>query len=178
MCANFWWGSSERGRKFHWKAWKHLQERKANGCTSFRNLTRFNKALLAKQVWRMIENPNSLVSRIFKAHYFKHVDIMDAPIGSNPSYICWSLSWSRDILTRGTYWKVSNGESINICRDAWIPGLSTGTSPPIVSYESITSINHLINPWERLLHCQSWLLEFLHYYHYPQLDLVSGELLV
>lgn len=53
----------------------------------FRDFTHFNKALLAKQVWRIIENPESLVARLLKARYFKHMDIMDAPIGNNPSFI-------------------------------------------------------------------------------------------
>lgn len=60
---------------------------KDKGGLGFRDLSMFNKALLAKQVWRMIDNPNSPVAKVFKARYFKHVDIMDAPIGSNPSFI-------------------------------------------------------------------------------------------
>lgn len=46
----------------------------------------FNKTLLAKQLWRIISNPNSLVARVLKARYFKHQDIMKASLGSNPSY--------------------------------------------------------------------------------------------
>lgn len=48
MSANFWWGITEKGKKIHWKAWNYLQEPKVNRGLGFRNLTRFNKALLAK----------------------------------------------------------------------------------------------------------------------------------
>lgn len=49
----------------------------------FRDLTHFNKALLAKQVRRILENPNSLVARLLKARYFKHTNIMDATLSSS-----------------------------------------------------------------------------------------------
>lgn len=70
---------------------------------AFRDLSVFNKALLAKQVWRMIENSDHMVTKVFKAQYFKNMDIMEAPLGSNPSYIWRSLLWSRDILPKGIF---------------------------------------------------------------------------
>lgn len=92
----------------------------------FRDLTLFNKALLAKQVWRMLSDPNSLTAKVFKARYHKHTDIMNATLGSNPSYIWLSLYWSREILNRGILWKVGNGEEINVFQDKWIPELKEG----------------------------------------------------
>lgn len=50
----------------------------------FRN---FNRSLLAKQIWKIIREPSSLVSKILKAQYFKNGDIMDAQLGFKPSYI-------------------------------------------------------------------------------------------
>lgn len=67
----------------------------------FGDLNLFNKALLAKKIWRMMANPDNLVAKVFKAHYFKHSDIMEAPLGSNLSYIWRFLLWSRDILQKG-----------------------------------------------------------------------------
>lgn len=57
----------------------------------FRNLVCFNQALIAKQVWRLIAHPESLVSNIFKARYYRRVDIMQADIGNNPSFVWRSL---------------------------------------------------------------------------------------
>ena len=43
---------------------------KMNGGIGFRNLQAFNLAMLAKQGWRLISNPNSLVAQIYKARYY------------------------------------------------------------------------------------------------------------
>lgn len=94
----------------------------------------------------MLENPNSLVSKVFKARYFKHTDIMEAGIGANPYYIWQSLMWSKDILKIGTFWKVSTGENINTRKDAWIPELNSGRITSNLSYDNNTSVNSLILP--------------------------------
>lgn len=87
MCSIFWWGYKDNGNKIHWKKWNSLKLSITAGGLGFRDLTLFNKALLAKQVWRVIENPDSLLARFLKARYFKHVDIMEASLGNNPSFI-------------------------------------------------------------------------------------------
>lgn len=91
-----------------------------------------------------MENPDSLTARFLKARYFKHMDIMDAPLGNNPSYIWRSLLWSRDILRGGMTWKVGNGETINARRDDWIPSLSTRKISSNVSFDSNIYIKDLI----------------------------------
>ncbi|XP_073153992.1 uncharacterized mitochondrial protein AtMg00310-like [Henckelia pumila] len=71
------------------------------GGMGFRRLLDFNRALLAKQVWRIIREPNSLKAKVLKARYFKHVDFMDASLGSQLSYIWRSIVWSRDLSKDG-----------------------------------------------------------------------------
>jgi hypothetical protein len=56
----------------------------------------FNKALLAKQVWRILQNPDSLTARIMQAKYFPNSSIMEASLGNIPSQ-----AW-RSILCKGT----------------------------------------------------------------------------
>lgn len=84
----------------------------------------FNRALLAKKVWRLIRTPKSLVCRILKGMYFKHKDITIAKLGHNPSYIWRSLLWSRDILDHDLLWRVGNGKSINVFNNKWIPSIN------------------------------------------------------
>ncbi|PNX96792.1 ribonuclease H, partial [Trifolium pratense] len=62
MICNFWWGSSTDHRKIHWIRWSKVCTQKKHGGMGFRDLRAFNEALLAKQGWRLITNPNSLVA--------------------------------------------------------------------------------------------------------------------
>lgn len=149
MCARFWWGTNEKDKKIHWKNWSSLKRPKCDGGLGFRELTSFNKALLAKQVWRIMDNPNSLVARVLKARYFKHSDILEASLSSNPSYIWRSLMWSRDIIRNGTIWKVGNDASINARRDVWIPSLASGKITSNISYDSNVPVKELINDQEK-----------------------------
>lgn len=72
LCAGFWWGDKVDGRKLHWARWALLCKPKDHGGMGFRDIRTFNRALLAKQVWRLMTNPHSLVARVFKARYFRN----------------------------------------------------------------------------------------------------------
>lgn len=78
LCANFWWGGKAQKGRLHWKNWGDLTLPKNKGSMGFRDLTIFNIALLAKHVWKMMMNPNTLVAQMFKNRYYKHTDIMKA----------------------------------------------------------------------------------------------------
>lgn len=98
LCARFWWGGNVDEKKIYWKDWKELTRPKKEGGMGFRDLVTFNRALLAKQIWRIILYPDSLVAKVLKARYFRHTYIMEATIGSNPSYIWRSIMWSKSII--------------------------------------------------------------------------------
>ena len=84
MERNFWWGQKDQETKMAWIGWKKMCTSKAQGGVGFRNLHAFNLAMLSKQAWRILNNPNSLVSRMYKARYFPYDDIMEAKLGHNP----------------------------------------------------------------------------------------------
>ena len=53
----------------------------------FRNMLKFNLALLGKEGWRLLKSPESLTGRILKGKYYPHGGFMDAKLGYRPSLI-------------------------------------------------------------------------------------------
>ncbi|KAE8685451.1 Proline-rich receptor-like protein kinase PERK8 [Hibiscus syriacus] len=68
IMARFWWPNSKSGKRIHWCLWKTLCRPKDQGDLGFRDMSKFYMALLAKQEWRMLNNPSSLMARLLKEH--------------------------------------------------------------------------------------------------------------
>ena len=121
IIAKFWWGSKDNEKKIHWCEWKDLTVHKEDGGLGFRDLERFNQALVAKHVWRLERNKGSLVERVFRAGYYPDGNILEAACKSNGSSNWQSLMWGKDLIVRGTRWRIGDGESVHIVGDRWIP---------------------------------------------------------
>ncbi|XP_024190158.1 uncharacterized protein LOC112194141 [Rosa chinensis] len=120
LCAQFWWGSTDEKKAMHWRAWDELCKPKSLGGMGFRHLFAFNLAMLAKQGWRLIQNPNSLIGQLLKALYFPQSNFWEASLGSQPSYAWRSILQGRDILRTGIKRHIGNGLSTNIWLDPWL----------------------------------------------------------
>uniref|UniRef100_A0A803QD89 Reverse transcriptase domain-containing protein n=1 Tax=Cannabis sativa TaxID=3483 RepID=A0A803QD89_CANSA len=135
LMSKFWWGSLGQNHKIHWKKWDNLCTSKFYGGLGFRNIVHHNQAMLAKQAWRILTTPDSLVAQILKAKYFKRNDFLHAPTGHSPSF-CWrSILWGRDLLIKGLIWKIGDGTLVNISDSNWLPShdkvvLKPGLFPP------------------------------------------------
>uniref|UniRef100_A0A2N9I6M1 CCHC-type domain-containing protein n=1 Tax=Fagus sylvatica TaxID=28930 RepID=A0A2N9I6M1_FAGSY len=132
MATRFWWGQRGLERKVHWLGKNHLSRRKSDGGMGFRELSLFNMALLARQGWRLVQYPDSLVSRVLKANYYPNQSFMEASIKGTPSYIFRSICEAREVLSAGMVWRVGTGENIRIWKDRWLQGAPSETilSPP------------------------------------------------
>jgi hypothetical protein len=84
--CRFWWGGNDGHHKIHWKSRKDLFQSKFKGRLGFRDVFLFNKAMLAKQVWRLHNDPNSLVSQCLKAKYYPNTDLFHSLQGRQSSY--------------------------------------------------------------------------------------------
>ena len=112
----------------------------------FRNIQAFNLAMLAKQGWRILTNPNSLLARVFKAKYFPHDDVLNSKIGSNPSFTWRSIHNSLEVIKRGRRWRVGNGRRIHIWEDKWLPTPSSfKVISPQSDFDGYPMVSSLIN---------------------------------
>ena len=130
--------------------WKKMCNSKAKGGMGFRNLQAFNLAMLAKQVWRILSNPNSLVARVLKDRYVPMSYVLNAKLGNSLSYSWRSIHKhhsSLEVIRKGTRWRVGNGKLIHIWEDKWLPTPSTYKviSPPNNNPE-FPMVSSLIDP--------------------------------
>ncbi|KAG8387873.1 hypothetical protein BUALT_Bualt02G0066800 [Buddleja alternifolia] len=123
--SNFWWNNRE-SKKIHWLAWSKLCQSKKDGGLGFCELKASNLAMLAKQGWRLLQNPNNLLSRLLKSR---------------------SILEARHIVKQGSRWRVGNGEDIAIWFDPWLPstsGFKITTRNRLLPMNA--KVNSLINP--------------------------------
>jgi hypothetical protein len=106
-------------------SWKQIGLSKANGGMRFRDLGIFNKALLAKQAWRLWHSPNSFLSKIIEAKYYPCAggggggvvvgcNFLEGKLGLRPSFAWRSIHSSCELLKEGLIWRIGNGENVRI----------------------------------------------------------------
>lgn len=118
--TKFWWSGGGK-RKAAWTSWSDLCKPKKCGGLSFRDLRSFNLALLAKQSWRLLQFPDSLMSKVFKAKYFPHSKYLEATLGSRPSATWRGILKARTFFAKGIRMRIGNGQATRIWGSDWIP---------------------------------------------------------
>ncbi|GAA0173585.1 hypothetical protein LIER_41554 [Lithospermum erythrorhizon] len=102
ILANFWWGSdTSNKKKIHWLTWQCLCKQKSEGGMGFRDTQSFNQALLWKQAWKLITEPNSPLSQVYKDRYFPRTSFWAAQLGPKPSYTWRSILSAKDLICKG-----------------------------------------------------------------------------
>lgn len=118
--AKVWWSPMKKDKGIYQSKWKHLGGTKSQGGLDFRDLETFNRALLAKQVQRLVQNPTSLARQILKSKYFRSCNILDAKIGHSPSLIWRSIQSSIAIIKAGIFSRIGDKITIKIWGDKWV----------------------------------------------------------
>jgi hypothetical protein len=101
LMQKFWWGHQSNESKIHWMSWSRMGLPKEKGGMGFRDLICFNRALLAKQSWRLFHSPDTLIGKIMKAKYYPQMTILEAKLGSKPFFAWCSINGAGDLLKAG-----------------------------------------------------------------------------
>ncbi|CAN1314989.1 Uncharacterized mitochondrial protein AtMg00310 [Linum perenne] len=138
-------------------SWERMCLPKDKGGLGFTDFEAFNKVLLARHAWRILEVPDSLFARVLKGRYFPKNSFMEASLGSKPSWGWRSILHGRELLRPGIIWQVGSGSLINPFSDLWVANL-TNRRPTILMTNPICDIPGTV---ANLISRGAWDIEWL-----------------
>lgn len=94
---------------------------KNTGGMGLRSLREFNIALLGKQGWRLLTEPNCLLAWIFQARYYPGANFLGAQIGHNPSFAWRNILAAQEVIWNGCRWRIGDGRTVSVWKDPWLP---------------------------------------------------------
>ena len=126
--------------------WEKLCEAKEIGGMGFKEIENFNKALLAKQVWHLLNNQDSLCYKVFKARSFPDCSILEAQEAKGGSFAWKSILSAREVVKQGLIWRIGNGANVSIKEDKWLPDpCYRKVSSPLPSIPPEANVSSLID---------------------------------
>ena len=146
MICKFWRGYNGDCKKVHWVKWEHLCQAKDCGGMGFKEIEKFNDALLAKQVWHMLKNLESLCHRVFKVHFFSDCSILEATNSANGSYAWKSILSAQDVVQKGLVWWIGDDKIVCLKEDKWLlDQVYRSVSSPLPSIPPDAKVSMFIN---------------------------------
>ncbi|XP_062014340.1 uncharacterized protein LOC133730842 [Rosa rugosa] len=121
-----------------------------------KNIYAYNLAMLGKQGWRLLSNPQSLIGQLYKAKYFPNCSFWEAELGESPSFSWRSILSGRPLFKAGVQWCIGDRTQVSIWNDRWIPMCPQYLihKPPDCVFELVSD---LIDA-----HTRQWIPEAIH----------------
>ncbi|KAH1033459.1 hypothetical protein J1N35_045633 [Gossypium stocksii] len=119
------------------------------GGLGFRDIHLFNLALLRRQVWRLINNKDTLCYKVLSSNYFPAGNTFNSKKVDRASFTWRSIAAAANALKDGFGWQVGCGDRINIRTDNWgLEGLNGKAIKPNL-------LNHNVDSFRDLWHAES-----------------------
>ena len=119
MLARFFWKNNQQ-IGIHWKSKAILHQPRGQGGLGIRNVGCFNTALLMKKVWRIIQHPQILLSRVFRSSNHQEPWIRNTK--HKMSLGRRGMLKASQTMKQLCVWKVGNGRSIHAASQPWASG--------------------------------------------------------
>jgi hypothetical protein len=144
--SHYKWGDDNDHKWIHWQEWWKMCMPKGSGGMGFRDLQSFNLAMLAKQVWRLLREPDSLCATVLRAKYYPDGKLLNAKRKSVSSYTWQSILAGLECFKLGYIWRVGDGTQIKIWEDSWIPSSHNLKIQTRRGNNLVSTVDELINP--------------------------------
>ena len=108
--------------------WDTICMPKAAGGIDFRDLHHFNIALLGKEIWRLICEPDNLLSQVYKCKYYPTGSVLESSHNRKSSFAWKGISIAISKLRDGFFKHPGISSQVQIHFDKW------GGSQPVNLY--------------------------------------------
>ncbi|XP_026399862.1 uncharacterized protein LOC113295753 [Papaver somniferum] len=130
----FWWSKKNSKRATYFRSWGDIGKSKLNGGLGIRNTYATNRVFICKLGWRILNNPNILLSSFMKDKYFPNQNLLEIDKATNSSSWIWKGIVNGLHFIKSNYVvKINNGVSSRIWHSNWIPGK---LNPPLPRHPS------------------------------------------
>ncbi|MBA0876104.1 hypothetical protein Goshw_016968, partial [Gossypium schwendimanii] len=153
--SRIWWSGKDSGNFWSMLPCRTLCQPKGIGGIGLRNMRLFNIALLGRQVWKLINNKESLCFKVLSSKYFPDGNIFNAKKVNRASFTWLSIVATVDFLKNGFGWQIGNGDNIKIRGENWgLEGLNRST---LISNMLSSSDDSVKDLW--MEHARCWNIE-------------------
>lgn len=147
-CRNFWWGNNQNTRKFTSKAWNSICIPKSLGGMGIKNFSIFNKALISKFAWSLLNNTDTHWKKFLASKSLKTSSFEEVNYKASDSWLWKGFLKSRDFVKKSMCIQINNGTTTRVWIDPWIPNMPTLT--PLLNPNN-SNIDHEIKVAELTL---------------------------
>ncbi|OVA01717.1 Reverse transcriptase zinc-binding domain [Macleaya cordata] len=149
--CKYWWGESldPNDKKIHLLAWDNICKPVSEGGLGIRKSEINNIAMLARNAWRLLENPESLWGKTLKAKYFKNSDFLHANCPNSASWAWKCLHFVKEKIKPFISWIVGDGKFIDPWCDRWIPDCNNEHPQPQTPHDTNIKVADFIDQTSR-----------------------------